>query len=616
MFFGNWESFSIVATRREGLDYAIFTYLNSALDGRFGSILQAFDEPIPIAVTALALVIGGLGVLWGRSDAVRRAAGALLVGYVAQAGVVNLMKQAVSRPRPLCDLELAASFPALEPLADFKSFPSGHVASAATIAMGLWLLVGHGRFRHLLLLYPLLMAMSRVLLRAHWPTDTLAGIAVGCGVTCGVYAILGFEGARIALETSRPWRAALAVLAGLGVFGLLGGGPAAVDAVTGEEVAFVSSSPELLRIILEPWMGLAQTMSAYPVTASFWGIVSVAGAIGFGALRIWRKGSLRVRRAVIVLAGSAALICGLAYSGWVPNDRMVSSRQGAFVDFHLHGDDPCDGGRSMTLIRWRQGLRGVGWGTWSWHDAVAPEAFDESAATDLVATEWSGGAHPKVIAPHVLLIGPRAAVVAGIAEKDPLSAVRVAKAAGAYTIVAHAWRTPRHVPAPTVEEWKAAGVDGFEVGNRTLDIKASLRNRLQTLDDEVRKAGLTRWSFSDDHGIPAASPCMTWVDGLPPQPPRDAHEAVRLLRAVPLDGIKPLVVGPTFSGWDDTSFLKSFDFPPFYIASTLAGAKDAVILGWGYLAAMRPSSRLAWVFWTFVLIGWICRAKPRISESP
>lgn len=67
------------------------------------------------------------------------------------------------------------------------SFPSAHSATAAVVAIGLVLVfvsISEGRWRWFAAAggWAVLMAASRVYLRAHWFTDVVAGVAVGAAI--------------------------------------------------------------------------------------------------------------------------------------------------------------------------------------------------------------------------------------------------------------------------------------------------------------------------------------------------------------------------------------------------------------------------------------------------
>jgi membrane-associated phospholipid phosphatase len=92
--------------------------------------------------------------------------------FVASAGVVQLLKQVYARARP--DDMLVAS--------DFGSFPSGHTANAATIAVVLYLLFPRVWVAVAGIAWTVAMALSRTLLSVHWASDTLGGALVGTSV--------------------------------------------------------------------------------------------------------------------------------------------------------------------------------------------------------------------------------------------------------------------------------------------------------------------------------------------------------------------------------------------------------------------------------------------------
>lgn len=128
----------------------------------------------------------------------RRPWGALfsLVAAAASAGVVQLLKSLFARARPE-DILVTA---------DFGSFPSGHVANAATIATTFILLFGLVKGRGIVwmlgIAWVVMMALSRTYLGAHWVTDTLGGALIGSAVAVIVWAPLA---ARLAREP-RPRR--------------------------------------------------------------------------------------------------------------------------------------------------------------------------------------------------------------------------------------------------------------------------------------------------------------------------------------------------------------------------------------------------------------------------
>lgn len=139
-------------------------------------------------VSVFLIPIGGAIVLYfvrGRWTAVYYLAASAISG-----GVVQLLKMAFGRARPEDFLLQIGS----------ASFPSGHAANAATLAVTLALIIGRWWVWVAGAIYALLMALSRTYLGVHWASDTIAGILVGAGVAFIVWAPLA---ARLKKEWSR-----------------------------------------------------------------------------------------------------------------------------------------------------------------------------------------------------------------------------------------------------------------------------------------------------------------------------------------------------------------------------------------------------------------------------
>src|SRR5690606_4385367 len=130
-----------------------------------------------VAILLVPLLILGLLAVLKRWRAAVYAA----VTFVVSVALTQLVKEIFGRARPE-DLLVDS---------DYGSFPSGHTANAATIAVVLivvfrrqWVLIAG-------IIWTLAMALSRTILSVHWLTDTIGGMLIGAGAALVVAALLG-----------------------------------------------------------------------------------------------------------------------------------------------------------------------------------------------------------------------------------------------------------------------------------------------------------------------------------------------------------------------------------------------------------------------------------------
>lgn len=99
---------------------------------------------------------------------------------------VAVIKKACRRPRPY--IALPGTRTGVKPLKDY-SFPSGHSTAIASVVLpfvGAFPMLGAA-----LLPLALLVALSRIYLGLHYPSDCLAGCALGTLAACGTTALWG-----------------------------------------------------------------------------------------------------------------------------------------------------------------------------------------------------------------------------------------------------------------------------------------------------------------------------------------------------------------------------------------------------------------------------------------
>ena len=120
----------------------------------------------------------------GGAEGLRCAGHMLAVGCLAVV-LYKLVKICASRPRPCVRIETVRR--CIEPLDEY-SFPSGHTLHAvafSTVAVAYFPLMA-------IVLLPLvgLIAISRIALGLHYPSDVFAGVALGAGIALPTFVFL------------------------------------------------------------------------------------------------------------------------------------------------------------------------------------------------------------------------------------------------------------------------------------------------------------------------------------------------------------------------------------------------------------------------------------------
>jgi undecaprenyl-diphosphatase len=175
-------------TQHNGLATRDIANLRLFTDHRPGIVVSAariVSQLGGVAVLALIAIAAGL-LLWRRGLPIAAAvAPAFALGLAA--ALADLAKQVVDRGRPPVSFRLAAESEA--------SFPSGHATNSTAMFLTLGLVMAVFVLRRPLArvamsaatgLLVAAIGASRLVLGVHWPTDVLAGWALGATVALGV----------------------------------------------------------------------------------------------------------------------------------------------------------------------------------------------------------------------------------------------------------------------------------------------------------------------------------------------------------------------------------------------------------------------------------------------
>ena len=166
------------------------------LDGAFLLWLQDLRTPILNALFSFYTQLGNAGLVWIVLSAVlllhprtRKAGFWALIAMLFGLLVTNvLLKHLVARTRPWLVVE---GLTALVDERDPNSFPSGHTCAAFACCLT-WARFAARRWGKVLCLaLAVLMGLSRLYVGVHFPSDVIAGCAVGCLCALLAWAVQG-----------------------------------------------------------------------------------------------------------------------------------------------------------------------------------------------------------------------------------------------------------------------------------------------------------------------------------------------------------------------------------------------------------------------------------------
>ena len=149
---------------------------------------QTLAHPL-LDITMVGLTTVGLAVLPALGIALlfttnqKRLGIAILAALVAGTAIALMFQFSVMRPRP----EMVRL---ILPTPGFPAYPSGHAAAAFGVATVIGLTIQQWRWKIAALIVATLIALSRVYLGHHYPTDIFGGAVLGVAVGTACYGII------------------------------------------------------------------------------------------------------------------------------------------------------------------------------------------------------------------------------------------------------------------------------------------------------------------------------------------------------------------------------------------------------------------------------------------
>lgn len=182
--------------------FALFDTCVGAAAGRFPALTIEFGRTFTdVGKSGWILLIAGYVFLAGLATLKQSAAGkapeaarlltaaaAYVFVTIALSGLTaNVLKRVIGRARPQFFEEQGIfSFSPFANSAAYESFPSGHATTAAALFVALGFLVPQMRVP--LLIAGIWIGLARVIVGAHYPSDVIAGLALGAWFALAVAA--------------------------------------------------------------------------------------------------------------------------------------------------------------------------------------------------------------------------------------------------------------------------------------------------------------------------------------------------------------------------------------------------------------------------------------------
>lgn len=120
----------------------------------------------------------------------------------------SLIKPWICRLRPTHDPDLMFQIRYIEGTGGLYGFVSSHAANTFAIATFFAFLFRHRPTSVCLFVWAIIVSISRIYLGKHFPTDVLAGAALGVSVGCVVYYVLQFSMSRLTSSAQQYYSSA------------------------------------------------------------------------------------------------------------------------------------------------------------------------------------------------------------------------------------------------------------------------------------------------------------------------------------------------------------------------------------------------------------------------
>jgi undecaprenyl-diphosphatase len=183
-----FREFDSVITKESNIDVNVFQAINNSRCGFSNTVIPVTDKSVlPLSI---ALPLGLSGISRINNNYYDENSGVLLLlSEITGTGVTYGIKQIFKRERPFVTLDNVYYNKYNSPT-DRYSFPSGHTATAFSIATSLTLRYSDKpAIIAVSYLYAAIVGYGRIYLGVHYPTDVLGGMIIGSGSAALVYSL-------------------------------------------------------------------------------------------------------------------------------------------------------------------------------------------------------------------------------------------------------------------------------------------------------------------------------------------------------------------------------------------------------------------------------------------